>query len=203
MNDSSRGLKATPIIPPIQNLGAALSAALRNSSDVGLTGPYRSPTPDSNVRTVESGLAQERVYEPKTMTRGLVPSKEEYQPGWDDPRAPLDRKGFITKDSGQRMLFESGMQRDTDNGKLKPHLCMSGPMFARWAGLMTRGAEKYDDDNWMKAEGQAEYDRFRASAFRHFFQWWNGETDEDHAAAVFFNINGSEYVRQKMKNAIY
>jgi hypothetical protein len=27
--------------------------------------------------------------------------------------------------------------------------------------------------------------------------WFNGETDEDHAAALFFNVNGVEYLKEK------
>ena len=102
---------------------------------------------------------------------------------------------FTTKDSGERQQFASGMQRDVTEGKIKWHLVFSGPMLERWAKLMTRGADKYDDDNWMKADSADEYDRFRASAFRHFMQWYSGDTDEDHAAAVIFNINGAEYVK--------
>jgi predicted oxidoreductase len=30
-------------------------------------------------------------------------------------------------------------------------------------------------------------------------QWFLGDRDEDHAAAVLFNINGAEYVREKMR----
>ena len=102
---------------------------------------------------------------------------------------------FETKDSGERQEFASGMQRDVTEGKIKWHLIFSGPMLRRWAELMTRGAEKYDDDNWMKANSKDEYDRFKQSAFRHFMQWYNGDTDEDHGAAVIFNINGTEYVK--------
>lgn len=106
---------------------------------------------------------------------------------------------FITKDSGVREEFASGMKRDTAAGKTLYHLVYDGPMFKRWAGLLTRGAVKYDPGNWMKAEGQAEWNRFRESAVRHFVQWYYGETDEDHGAAVMFNINGKEYVEDKMK----
>lgn len=101
---------------------------------------------------------------------------------------------FETKDSGERVQFDSGMVRDVNTGKTLWHLVTSGPMLRRWAELLTRGAEKYTPNNWMLASGQTERDRFRESAFRHFMQWYNGETDEDHAAAVFFNINGSEYI---------
>lgn len=105
---------------------------------------------------------------------------------------------FVTKDSGQRQEFASGMKRDVSTGKTLWHLVTSGPMLRRWAELLTRGAEKYDADNWMKANGEAEHKRFKESAFRHFMQWYNGDTDEDHGAAVMFNINGAEYTKEKM-----
>lgn len=102
---------------------------------------------------------------------------------------------YVTKDSGERKTFDSGMVRDTNDGKMLWHLIAAGPMLRRWAALLTRGARKYSANNWMKAKGQEELDRFRESAFRHFMQWFNGEEDEDHAAAVMFNINGAEYVK--------
>jgi len=105
---------------------------------------------------------------------------------------------FEVKDSGDRLQFDSGMVRDTDEGKIKWHLVASGPMLKRWAVHLTKGAAKYDDDNWMKASGDAELNRFRASAFRHFMDWYNGKRDEDHGAAVMFNINGAEYVTARM-----
>jgi hypothetical protein len=49
----------------------------------------------------------------------------------------------------------------------------------------------------MKAQSVEELERFRMSAARHFEQWLRGDTDEDHAAAVFFNINGAEYTRSR------
>lgn len=101
---------------------------------------------------------------------------------------------FITKDSGERIEFPSGMRRDVTGGKVDYTLLRDGPMFERWAELLMRGAVKYDPRNWMKATGEAELARFRESAARHFEQWLRGDTDEDHAAAVFFNINGAEYV---------
>jgi hypothetical protein len=101
---------------------------------------------------------------------------------------------FEVKDSGDRRLFESGMQRDTDEGKVRWDLVADGPMLERYAIHLTKGAVKYDARNWMQANGKEEYDRFRESAFRHFMQWYNGAVDEDHASAVWFNINGAEYV---------
>jgi len=107
--------------------------------------------------------------------------------------------GFTVKDSGKREQFESGMQRDTTEGKILWHLAFDGPMFKRYAEHLTKGAVKYTARNWMKASGQAELERFKESAVRHFIQWMNGERDEDHAAAVLFNINGFEYVLDQLK----
>lgn len=104
---------------------------------------------------------------------------------------------FTVKDSGQRQEFSSGMVRDVTEGKTDYALVLDGPMFDRWAAHLTKGAEKYSKGNWLKAEGDEEYRRFKESAFRHFLQWYRGEKDEDHAAAVFFNINGAEYVSGK------
>jgi hypothetical protein len=48
-------------------------------------------------------------------------------------------------------------------------------LFERYAGLMTRGAVKYAARNWMKAQGEPELERFKASAARHFFQYIRGD----------------------------
>lgn len=107
---------------------------------------------------------------------------------------------YETKDSGERQQYSTGMQRDVNTGKPRFDLIMpvdlpyESQMLTRWAALMARGAEKYEDRNWEKAGTLEELHRFKESAFRHFVQWLNGEYDEDHAAAVFFNIQGAEYV---------
>jgi hypothetical protein len=55
----------------------------------------------------------------------------------------------------------------------------------RLAMLLGRGAKKYGDRNW---ELGIPVDVFAASALRHMMQWLLGDTTEDHAAAVLFNI---------------
>lgn len=105
----------------------------------------------------------------------------------------------ITKDSGKRQQYSTGMQRDTNENKARYDLVYI-PMLTRWAELMARGAEKYSERNWEKAETQEEMNRFKESAFRHFIQWFNNEEDEDHGSAVFFNISGAEMVKQKLKD---
>lgn len=113
---------------------------------------------------------------------------------------------FETKDSGARAEFDSGMVRDTEEGKPRFDLMVPDgvpyeeQMLKRFADLMARGAEKYTERNWEQANSSAELNRYKSSAFRHFMQWLCGEEDEDHAAAVFFNLTAAETVKTKMKN---
>lgn len=102
---------------------------------------------------------------------------------------------FNIKDSGERQEFESGMVRDTAEGKIDYTLAYDGPLLDRYAAHLTEGAKKYDKRNWMKAKGPEELARFQVSAARHFRQWLAGEQDEDHFSATIFNMNGYEYVR--------
>lgn len=112
---------------------------------------------------------------------------------------------WTTKDSGQRTHFEGGGQRDSEAGKPRFDLLLPKDVpyrqqvLTRLAALMGRGAEKYEDRNWEKFADEAAYDRAKSSAFRHFMQWFNGELDEDHAAAVLFNIIAAEYVGGKLE----
>lgn len=106
-------------------------------------------------------------------------------------------KAFRTKDSGKRQVYSTGMNRDIQEGKPRFDL-VDLAMLERWAGLMERGAQKYKEDNWRKAKTEEELRRFKASAFRHFIQWFRDEEDEDHAAAVYFNIAGAEMVKEKL-----
>lgn len=123
----------------------------------------------------------------------------------EDRLGPVDK--FVTKDSGARQQFESGMQRDTQEGKARFDLLFplnvpyEAQFMTRCAELLARGAEKYESRNWEQAEGEAELERFKASAFRHLMQWVAGDTDEDHAAAVVFNLLGYETTKWKQGNS--
>lgn len=94
------------------------------------------------------------------------------------------------------------MVRDTTEGKTNFLNIRFGPMARRWAAHLTKGREKYPDiapgvPNWTLASGIDEFLRAKESAARHFEQWLAGERDEDHASAVFFNMNLAEYVLLK------
>lgn len=106
---------------------------------------------------------------------------------------------YLTLDSGQRVDYPSGMRRDVDTGKPRYDL-IPRFMLRRLAELYARGAVKYGEDNYTLADSEAEWRRFRASAFRHFMQWMDDERDEDHGAAVFFNIAAAEMVARKLED---
>ncbi|MFA5406985.1 MAG: dATP/dGTP diphosphohydrolase domain-containing protein [Candidatus Nanoarchaeia archaeon] len=105
-------------------------------------------------------------------------------------------KDYVTKDSGKRQTYKSGMTRDLQ-GSNKPRFDLILPAYQpynetllyRLAMLMTRGAEKYSARNWEKADSIEELDRFKASAWRHFMQFMCGEEDEDHVCGAIFNLN--------------
>lgn len=109
----------------------------------------------------------------------------------------MANKKYVTKDSGKRTEFSSGMVRDIQEDKPRYDLVYL-PMLKRWAELMGRGAKKYGERNWEKADGEEELARFKASAMRHMIQWLENEEDEDHAAAVLFNLAGAEMVKNKI-----
>src|SRR3954468_2503302 len=94
---------------------------------------------------------------------------------------------FTIKDSGTREDFPSGMRRDTAEGKARYDLIPSY-MLTRWAHHMAKGAVKYGENNWQKANSPEELARFKQSAFRHFMKWMDGvEDSEDHASAILYN----------------
>lgn len=91
---------------------------------------------------------------------------------------------FTTKDSGRHEEWPTGSRRDSREGKgrfdlLPPHA------ITRLAQLYERGARKYGDRNWEKGQPLS---RYLDSALRHLFQALAGDEDEDHLAAVAWNV---------------
>lgn len=105
-------------------------------------------------------------------------------------------------DSGMRETFASGAMRDPSTGKLKWSRIFFGPMARRWAQHLTTAEAKYPDaapgvPNFSLISSVEEKLRYKESALRHFMSWYHEETNEDHASAVFFNINGVEIIKAK------
>lgn len=117
------------------------------------------------------------------------------------------KSNYITKDSGKRESYPSGMVRDTQEAKPRFDLLYIEEMpyleqpLTRWASLLDRGAQKYGERNWQKADSEEERNRFKASAARHFSQWIMGEDDEDHMAAVWFNMAAVAYMDWKLSES--
>lgn len=109
------------------------------------------------------------------------------------------------KDSGQRTEYSNGMVREVDINKpafslMLPHgVEYKEQMLTRFAVLLAKGAQKYAPRNWELGVGQEELERAQESALRHMMQWLAEEVDEDHAAAVYFNIMQVEYIKYKMR----
>lgn len=133
----------------------------------------------------------------------VVPNPLETRAHWTD-KARQRAEGYVTKDSGKRQDYASGMRRDVQEGKPRFDLLLvDGVPFeeqflTRWASLMERGAVKYGERNWQLANSQEELDRFRASAIRHLMQWATGDVSEDHAAATAFNLLAYETTKRRV-----
>jgi hypothetical protein len=104
----------------------------------------------------------------------------------------MNNQPFETKDSGKRQDFETGARRDVQDDKPRYDL-VSIIALKRIAELLGRGAAKYGDRNWEKG---IPLDRYYASMFRHMIQWAEGDTSEDHLAAVCFNAMGIMHTEQ-------
>lgn len=111
---------------------------------------------------------------------------------------------YETKDTGAHLEYDSGMRRDSQDGKPRFGLMITRlqpydeQMVTRYAALLARGAEKYSSRNWEEGCGEEELERAKDSLLRHTMQLIAGERDEDHAAAVWFNTQAVEYFRWRL-----
>jgi len=99
-------------------------------------------------------------------------------------------------DSGEREVTASGFMREPDADKpdLSWIFTVEGleivpkELIVRIARHYHEGGKKYAPDNWKKGTDQASLARNLRSLTRHLFQWFRGEQDEDHLAAVVWNL---------------
>lgn len=95
------------------------------------------------------------------------------------------------------VTLDSGMVRDTEAGK-PDYTLIDLPLLERYARHMTTAAATKGRDNWRNASTDEDLQRFLRSAWRHFLAFQRNEIDEDHVAALCFNLAGAEYVRAKL-----
>jgi len=100
------------------------------------------------------------------------------------------------KDSGKREEFSTGSRRDTREGKGRFDLIPTLPL-RRLARHYENGAVKYGDRNWEKGQPLG---RYIDSAMRHLICVLEGQTDEDHASAVSWNMFAYIATLEKINN---
>lgn len=110
------------------------------------------------------------------------------------------------KDEQPRAKFDGGGVRDGSPKTERFELTWTlddpyeDQMLTRYAAWMARGAEKYADRNWESFKGEDALEHAKGSLLRHVFKFLAGMEDEDHAAAVWFNVHAIDRVRRRMKN---
>lgn len=88
----------------------------------------------------------------------------------------------------------SGMVRSDDTGK--PDYTTIGLDFLEELAVhMTANIESKGYNNWKKASTEEDELRARRSAWRHFVAFQRGDDDENHAAALVYNVMVVRHVR--------
>jgi hypothetical protein len=101
-------------------------------------------------------------------------------------------------DSGKREHFVTGAVRDSEENKPRPDLISPFAMerLAEWLRL---GATKYSERNWEKG---LPLSRCTASLCRHLLKFQQGQTDEDHVAAILCNAMFIAHTQEMVKRGV-
>lgn len=91
------------------------------------------------------------------------------------------------------VTLDSGMVRSNDTDK-PDYTTVDLDFLERFARHMTANIADKGHNNWRLASTEDDRARFKQSAWRHFVAWQRGDTDEDHASALVFNVIGAEHV---------
>ena len=100
------------------------------------------------------------------------------------------------QDSGNRRTFSTGAVRDMLQGKGRFDL-IPPTMLKRLAKHYENGAVKYNDRNW---EQGIPISSLIDSAFRHLICYMQGGQEEDHLAAVIWNISAIIHFEEQPDN---
>jgi len=91
---------------------------------------------------------------------------------------------YKIKDSGKRKLYQTGANRDVNEGKGRFDLLP--PQAIRALAIhYQKGCQKYGERNWEKG---IPISRYIDSAIRHLFQFLDGLDDENHLISAAWNI---------------
>lgn len=115
-----------------------------------------------------------------------------YREGQIVPVDNTDSTQPVIKDSGERQDFSTGSVRDTDEGKGQPSRLST--LFLRRLAIHTQnGLKKYGDRNWEKGQPLS---RYIDSMMRHLWKIQEGNTDEDHVAALGWNVMAFTHTKE-------
>lgn len=104
----------------------------------------------------------------------------------------------MIKDSGTRRDFESGAVRDAETGKGRFDL-IPPVALELLAKHFEEGALKYEDRNWEKGMPLGQ---FLDSALRHINKYRDGQRDEPHIVAAFWNLAAFLHTREMIVRGI-
>lgn len=119
-------------------------------------------------------------------------------PAWARPEGEVSPRVSL-----ENTAFEGGGVRDGAEKTERFELAWTSDqpyddqMLTRYARWMARGADKYADRNWESFASDDALEHAKGSLLRHVFKLLAGQVDEDHAAAVWFNVAAIELIRGK------
>lgn len=105
----------------------------------------------------------------------------------------LEKANGRLNDIKSSRVFDSGAQRDDNSNKPFIHL-ISGYFRQRFGYLLTKGAVKYGEGNFLKGIPTEVY---LESLDRHLAAYKEGDRSEDHLAAIAFGVQGCMLNEQK------
>jgi hypothetical protein len=126
-----------------------------------------------------------------------VPVVVEFTPDLSKPLTERKIVGFskVMDHGGEKIMSETGGLRETAVGKGRFDLLPMTALF-RLAKHYEAGSVKYGPRNWEKG---LPLSRFIDSAFRHLAQFMEGNRDEDHLAAILWNISGYIWTEEQIR----
>lgn len=134
-------------------------------------------------------------FNPDLWSPGTPEPRGQFAQKFGGPGTPVHYGDFNLRDSGERTKFSTGAVRDTGSGKGRFDLLPAYPLL-RLAKLYEAGAKKYAERNWEKGIPTG---RFMDSAFRHLMNYQDGDREEDHLAAVLWNVCGLMWTQEQVR----
>lgn len=137
-----------------------------------------------------SNLVKEFVNPPiSDMHKSIYQFSTDLMDGSDAPFLKGDGMDNLSKPKGNTRVFETGSRRDDDSNKpLVNHL--DAYVRLRFGYLLRQGAHKYDKGNWKKGQPtETALECLHRHLAKFELNLQNGiEQDEDHLAAIIFNV---------------